>query len=109
MTASEVGKIIGKTISEQSVVKENLSADSADNELNVINQEELVVDGKITITKKIYATDSFILDHPVQGELDSAVYKLDEGYEALSGLMFPVEMPVTFMAGGEIIIYEETF
>lgn len=30
-------------------------------------------------------TDSFVIDHATQGELDSAVYKLDGGYNVLEG------------------------
>lgn len=105
-TASEIGKIIGNSISEQSVIKENLSADDADNQLNVISSFDVVIDGKLIITKKTYDPESFVIDHPVQGELDSSVFVIDGGY-LNGGLMFPITFPLSFNDGSEVVYTEE--
>lgn len=53
--------------------------------LGIVRYEEkevgtILVSGEIKAYKWEYKDDSFIIDHPIQGEIDSAVYKIDGGY-----------------------------
>lgn len=83
-SAKELGRILGQLANNQSAIKENLSADDVNAQFNVVNSEQFEVHGSLTLTKKTYASDSFILDHPTQGELDSSTLLLDGGYLASS-------------------------
>ena len=77
---SILGKKIGGTISEQDDMKMNMSPYDTPPIDAIRNSEELIVEGTLTLTKFTYASDSFIIDHVVHGEIDSAVYKIDGGY-----------------------------
>lgn len=80
-TATEVGKIIGNIINKQVTTDENLAAQEVDSQVVIVNQEQFRLSGTLSIVKRAYATDSFILDHPVYGELDSSTLKIDGGYD----------------------------
>ncbi len=77
-----LGERLGNLNSEQQGVKANLSPNEQDANAFIVNNEQLVIEMELTVTKKVPYSDSFILDHPVQGELDSATLKLDGGYDA---------------------------
>jgi len=78
---AEIGRIIGNLSKEQSTIKENISADETETQDTIYASfvSELQCTG--IINKLTYPTDSFILDHPIYGELDSSVLKLDGGYD----------------------------
>lgn len=80
--AQEVGRIIGGIAREQSSIQENLSPDEFDSLLSTLNSEEVVSRGVLTATSRELATDSFVIDHPVYGEIDSSTLKIDGGYAA---------------------------
>ncbi len=83
MAISEVDKLAGVIngiTTTQEELKSNLSADDGESQEQLYLGEQISIGGTVTLTQKNYATESFILDHPVYGELDSAVYKLDGGY-----------------------------
>ena len=73
------GKIAG-IANEQSEIKDNLTAEEPGAALNLFFKQQIRPSGHITLTKKFFPDDSFILDHPVYGELDSPTLKLDGGY-----------------------------
>ena len=108
----ELGKVIGGIISSQSETNENLSPDESENQDIIVANFSTNMSGSIQLIKKPYASDSFILDHPVYGELDSAVLKLDGGYATIAGSpTFPATFPWVF-ADETIateILYSETF
>ena len=82
----ELGRALGKLKQEQEVnIKDNLSPVEEDALLNVWNSEFIRLGGTITVTKLLYPTDSFIVDHPVYGEVDSPVLKIDGGYSDPEG------------------------
>jgi len=99
-SATELGRIIGGLSNDQSAIKENLSPDDVNAQLNVVNSEQFETKGVLTATKFTYASDSFIIDHPVQGELDSAVYLIDGGYtDTIIGAQFPLDFSDNSGAG----------
>jgi len=95
-STKEVGKIIGNTISELDNTKANLTASDSSGQFNFEFQDNFRINGEITLTKKEYANDSFIIDHPIQGEIDSGIdssdiscvsfYTLDDTLSDLKGL-----------------------
>jgi hypothetical protein len=80
-SATELGRIIGKAISSQTDLQNNISPNEFDSLLSTYDGEEVVLQLVLTATKKVAETDTFQLDHPVKGELDSSVLKLDGGYD----------------------------
>lgn len=98
-SATELGRIIGGIANEQSSIQENLSPDDVNAQLNTVNSETVVIEGVLVGTKKTLASDAFVLDHPVQGELDSSIYKLDGGYaDTIIASQFPWTFPQAFDA-----------
>ena len=81
-SVSSLGKSVGSMISTQSTLRENLDEKDSINIDTIRISEAQLTSGTLTITKKTYADDSFIIDHIVLGELDSTVLKLDGGYSA---------------------------
>ena len=67
---------------EQSDIKDNISPEAVDAALNLFARLPVRVRGHITLTKKFFPEDSFVIDHPVYGEIDSSVLKIDGGYAA---------------------------
>ena len=103
---SKVGAIIGKLSTNQDEIKQNLSPDQANAQEQFFMTEPVIIRGIMTANALIYSNTSFILDHPVYGELDSAVLKLDGGYDE-GVLVMPVTMPITFMTATQQLDYQE--
>lgn len=104
-------KILARTISgiasEQDTIKQNLSGTEQESQLVANFNFNVVASGIFTATKFLYATDSFIIDHPIQGEINSSVYKLDGGYQN-AGAPFPLTFPISFTGTG-VLLYSTTF
>lgn len=100
-----VGRNIGRIIRNQSSTDENLSADEQEGLLTVNPSEEIVLDNSVTITKYNYGETSFILDHPVYGELDSNTLELDGGYadDFIAYTNGSFTYPGTYSGSSEII------
>lgn len=79
--ASKIGAAIGSMSKEQDTIKENISPDDPEDQFQIVTFEFLRLGGTATLTQLMYPTDSFILDHPVYGELDSNVLQIDGGYD----------------------------
>jgi hypothetical protein len=77
----ELGRTLGKLKQEQEVtIKDNMSPVEEDALFNVWNSNFIRIEGKLVVNKLIYPTDSFVIDHPVYGYIDSPVLKIDGGY-----------------------------
>lgn len=79
-----IKKLAGRIASlseEQSEIKDNISPEEPGAALNLFFRNDIRVTGQVTLTKKVHSGTSFVLDHPVYGELDSAVLALDGGYD----------------------------
>ena len=85
-SVSKLGKELGAFKTRQTTTSENISPNDTTGFLKIYEEEGggVVVGGTITINKWEYESDAFILDNIPQGEIDSAVYKLDDGYTVAS-------------------------
>ena len=108
----DIGKMLGKSMVQQETISDNLSP----NDTAIFNlqfKDSIELNGNVKVYQKFIASDSFVLDHPVQGELDSSVYKLDGGYaESSPGhISFPMVFPAVFEGGeaGTILLYSYDF
>lgn len=111
MTQSEtdqLGTKIGDLSKDQDDLHSQISPDEAGALLQSVSLEKVSIGGTLKVIKRTYPTDSFILDHPVYGELDSSVLKLNGGYaEEIAGFTFPGTFTITFSAiseGSEVLV-----
>jgi hypothetical protein len=102
-----LAKNIADTANEQEAIKQNISGDDTEALLQIQSSEILKLTGTLVATKYTYATDSFVIDHPVYGALDSSVLKLDGGYGQLA-VPFTLTFPVTLGTAQELL-YSTTF
>lgn len=89
--ATELGKELGRSLQSQNRIQQNMSADESDAQLNIYNTEDFVIEGTLTVSSLSIATDSFVLDHPVYGELDSPTLQLDGGYSGSPTVLYTVD------------------
>ena len=80
--ARELGRMLGQMSRDQQKLAENIAPADSGSALQLQQTEYVEIALSVTATKKVYDSTAFIPDHPVQGELDSAVYELDGGYDA---------------------------
>lgn len=78
---AQLGQVIGQIASEQEVIKENISPEETSGDDQFFMFENIKINVTVTATKYVYPTDSFIIDHPVYGDIDSAVLLIDGGYD----------------------------
>lgn len=110
----DLGAVLGNMSKEQSDIKSNISPNEQNANAFIVSQEQVQLSGTLTVTAYFYPEDSFILDHPVYGELDSSVLKLDGGYAETTegGVSFPVTFPITFVEGSSLdpsVLYTYTY
>lgn len=104
---SKLAQLLSEQNRETNDLKSNISPDDNNVSLSLFdNERPIIMSGLIVVSKYTYATDSFILDHPVYGSLDSATLALDGGYTTLTVTM-PVSIPVSFMT--VTTLYSTTF
>jgi len=97
---SKLGSVIGGLTNDQDTIKQNLSPDDSESQEQLVAFEQEVHQGSILVIQKNYPTDSFVIDHPVYGYIDSATLKLDGGYGGtLGGFSLPGTFPMSFTAG----------
>lgn len=77
------------TINQQRFESENVT------ELYIVSMDSIRLTSTTIISSLVYPSDSFILDHPVYGELDSSILKLDGGYAVVTA-SYPLSFPITF-------------
>ena len=85
-SVSQLGKFLGDFKARQETTKENITPNDTKDFIRIEKENAGTVwtSGTYILKKWEYESDAFIIDHPVQGELDSAVYKLDGGYTVAS-------------------------
>jgi len=96
MTLSAIDKLgekLGGLAAEQNVIKDNINPADPLPQLQLVSFEKVVVGGSIKVYQPAPDDDSFVIDHPVLGEIDSAVLKIDGGYKTLT-VTIPVTMPI---------------
>lgn len=85
---SEIASVIGGLASKNDSVSSNISPDDVFGLLNQLNTDFLQGSGSVTVTGLGYGSTSFVLDHPVYGELDSSTLSLDGGYTGSSSVLY---------------------
>lgn len=107
-STSQLAKLLADQTSETDEIKSNISPDDLNSSLPIfVNEPPIKITGTITVTAYIYATNSFIIDHPVYSKLDDPNLLLDGGY-AEEGLTMPVTMPVD-LGSNETVLYTTSF
>jgi len=83
---SQLGGTLRALSTRQETTAQNISPNDTTGFLRIYEEDAggVIVSGSVTINKWEYESDAFILDNDPQGEIDSAVYKLDEGYTVAS-------------------------
>jgi len=77
---SKLGNVINGIASEQDSIKENLSPDDSETQEQLVMFEKFIITGDVTLNKLEYADDSFVIDHPVYGDIDSTTLLIDGGW-----------------------------
>lgn len=100
----ELASFLGGLSKEQKSLKENIVPDEIDSSFLLAPFQSIELASSVVVTAYFYPEDSFILDHPVYGELDSPLLKLDGGYAETTdgGFSFPATFPVTFVEGSSL-------
>lgn len=79
--AQKLGRRIGELERNSSVVNLNQGGRDINPSFVLRNTENIIANSLIqNVTKLLICTDSFVLDHPTKGELDSPTLKLDKAY-----------------------------
>lgn len=108
-----LGSLIGGMDRRQDDLAQNISPNEPDAQTQIIDTANVLLQGTVVITRKSYPTDSFILDHPVYGELNSPTLKLNGGYATTVGgsFTFPATFPLTFSGGASAteVLFTKTF
>lgn len=84
----ELGRTIAGISNEQARMKENMMPDDVDQQLLLFNGEAIKINLEVIGHYNIISSTSFVLDHPVYGELDSSTLQLDGGYTSTSTVAF---------------------
>jgi hypothetical protein len=79
-SAVDLGKAIAGIANRLSTVESNIYPDDPSAQLQLILSEGLALNENGFVYVKVYSSNSFILDHPVYGNIDSSVLQLDGGY-----------------------------
>jgi hypothetical protein len=86
--AIQLGLVLGKNVQTVNDLNQTVFESENVSDLNIVGLNSVELSTSIICTKSTYPSDSFILDHPVYGILDSAVLKLDGGYLTTGVLMY---------------------
>jgi len=106
---AKLGSMLTKQADEQDAIKDNISPDDSETQEQIYLSELIRVGGTVTINRKDYAANTFVIDHPVYGDIDSATLLIDGGYASQGGIQFPGSFPLTFQAGGDTELFTITF
>lgn len=82
LQAHELGKVIGSGLKQANSYKEDFIETEETTDILLANLDTIKITGIWVISSLIVASDSFVLDHPVRGYIDSSIYKLDGGYSS---------------------------
>jgi hypothetical protein len=106
MTVDYDSIALGNTLGTNIQTADNLNQQRFESEnitsFNVVRMDSVRLSSTTIISSLVYPSDSFILDHPVYGELDSSILKLDGGY-AVNIALFPLTYPILFGTQGGVM------
>ncbi len=97
----ELGRIIGTGLQNANQYKDDFVESEEVTDINLTTLESINLSGSYFVYKNPMSTTSFVLDHPVYGELDSSTLLIDGGY-AEGTATFPITFPITFIGGVEL-------
>jgi len=86
--ADEIGILIGQMSSDQATTRENLSGDEAGGQLTIFSSERIILTGDTELVSLGLGSSSFVIDHPVYGDIDSSVLHIDGGYGGGTSTLF---------------------
>ena len=86
--AEQLGRAIANISNQSTDIREDTLADDITQNMILAPTDNVKVTLSVTGTYQPYPTNSFILDHPVYGELDSSTLQLDGGYDTGSSTIF---------------------
>ena len=73
----EFGKVLGKLSEGQENTNQNIAPDESEAQDIVFDQNRVVIRGNVKVYRRDISSTAFIMDSPVQGEVDSSVYEID--------------------------------
>jgi hypothetical protein len=76
-SSQEVGRVLGNLSKEQTVIKSNISPNEQNASAFIVNQEQLLFYGSLTVTANLYSSDSLVWNHPVYGDLNTQEWNGD--------------------------------
>ena len=88
----ELGYLIGDISSEQNNIKENVLPDESLNVFLLAPFETAAVFTYYGASAQYYGTSTFVIDHPVYGDIDSSILHIDGGYASTSVLYSSIEV-----------------
>lgn len=106
-SVSKIGEYLGQIFVEQDKVDREISPEDGEFVNTVEDHNSMVIGGRVKGYKLIFADDSFIIDHPIQGEIDSSVYKIDGGYRNPAEVHFDLSYPILWDQGFKEKIFEK--
>lgn len=77
----KLGQKLAGTEKDVNDLKSNINPDDPNASFPVFNTEEIVIEGTTEFRKRVYDSTSFIVDHPVYGDVDSSTLNIDGGYD----------------------------
>lgn len=93
--AEKLGAYIVAIKKDVDSIKSNALPEETDQSINLAPFDKIKVTLSQTTYKRYYPTNSFIIDHPVYGDIDSSTLALDGGYQD-EGASFPMAFPIDF-------------
>lgn len=100
-----VGKAIATALNQGENIKQDAIPAEIINSMLLAPTDRTRVVLSVTGTRRNYGTTSFILDHPIYGELDSSTLSLDGGYaaNAIQYVANAFSYPGTYTGGSSTI------
>lgn len=80
-STSQLAKLLADQTSETDEIKSNISPDDLNSSLPIfINERPIKITGSITVSSHSYGSTTFVIDHPVYGDIDSSTLAIDGDY-----------------------------
>jgi len=92
----ELGNLLGTSLKSANDYKADFVESEYNADITLASLATVRVTGSWYIYKKLLGDESFVIDHPVYGELDSSILEIDGGYGDVDPLpsYFPLSFPI---------------
>lgn len=91
----QIGNAIANIAKSVNTIKEDALVDETDGTYLVGAVETLKLNVTMYAWRRNYSTTSFVIDHPVYGDIDSSVLYIDGDYQ-YDANEFPLEFPISW-------------